>query len=275
MKEYTKLRITANALVPRGAVQEKAIFKDANIRVQLTDVIKAEDKQIMYSIMFHLNKADSQDCIVTKAEVLEEAAREFMKTGAKNLKILHNGEFTDGAEYQELWIVKAGDPIFTKPEHVGALANGIYFPDKALFQKMKTEGWETSIEGTAEEIEIEKSDSWIERIVKKTIELLTVKKEVEMKPDEIKALIIATVQPMLDELKKPEEKPDPTEPEKTAEPVKPEDEEMKKTIEDLKKSVAGLETEIKKHGSSQTREHEETKNQNVVKGILGTYKRKE
>jgi len=277
LKKYTKIKITANALVPRGAVQEKAIFKNGEQRILLTDVIKSEEKQMMYSIMFHLNKADSQNCIVEDAKVLEAAARDFMKSGAKNLKILHEGNLTEGAEVQELWIIKAGDPIFTKPDQVGALANCIYFPDKELFQKMKTEGWETSIEGQAEEIEIEKDDpSWIEKIAKKVMEMLNIKKEVtKMNPDEIKALILETVTPLINALKE-EIKP------KELEAPKP-DEEMEKKltalnteIADLKKSNETIITELKKHGSSQAKEHEkEDEKPKFKKGFLGNYQIKE
>lgn len=272
LKKYTKIKITANALVPRGAVQEKAIFKDGEQRILLTDVVKSEEKQMMYSIMFHLNKADSQNCIVEEASVLEASARDFMKSGAKNLKILHEGNLTDGAEIQELWIVKAGDPIFNKPDQVGALANCIYFPDKELFQKMKTEGWETSIEGQAEEVEIEKEDpSWIEKIAKRVMEMLNIKKEVtKMNPEEVKALILETVTPLLNALRD-EVKP--------KEPEAPEAElEMQKKITGLETEIATLKksnetiiTELKKHGSSQAREHEETKPETpkIKKSIFG------
>jgi len=286
LKKYTKIKITANALVPRGAVQEKAIFKDGEQRILLTDVIKSEEKQMMYSIMFHLNKSDSQNCIVEDAKVLEAAARDFMKSGAKNLKILHEGNLTDGAEIQELWIIKAGDPIFTKPDQVGALANCIYFPDKELFQKMKTEGWETSIEGQAEEIEIEKDDpSWIEKIAKKVMEMLNIKKEVtKMNPDEIKALILETVTPLINALKeeiKPKEPETEKEPEKETPP--PVDDEMKKELTDLKKEIADLKktnetimTDLKKHGSTQAKEHEkEDEKPKFKKGFLGNYQIKE
>lgn len=263
MREYTKIKITANALVPRGAVQEKAIFKDGEQRVELTDIVKSQEKQIMYSIMFPLNKADSQGCIVKRPEVLEEAAREFMKSGAKNLKIMHEGEFTDGAEIQELWIVKAGDPIFSRQDQIGALANAIYFPDAELFRKMKTEGWETSIEGLAEEIEVEKSeDGLLYRIAKKLKELIIKEEGAEMPmptKEELQPLVEELLKPVMERIAALEEAAKSAEVETEIEESKPavdeEKEEMKKTIEALKKSLE----DVQKKQTAQIKTQPETK----------------
>lgn len=286
LKKYTKIKITANALVPRGAVQEKAIFKsmqdaglynDKDIRIQLSDITKSEENQEMYAIMFKVNQVDSQGCIVENVEVLKEASQDFMENGAKSLKIYHDGKFTDGAKYQQIFIVRENDTIFNKAEHLGALACVIKFSDKELFQKMKTEGWETSIEGQAEEVEIEKSDSWIEKIAKKVMEMLNIKKEVkEMNPEEVKALILETVTPLLNALKEEIKGKEP-------EPTKPDEEmaksvtELKKEIIDLKKSNETIITELKKHGSSQAKEHEKIEDEKpkFKKGFLGNYQIKE
>lgn len=273
MKEYTKIIITANALVPKGAVQEKAFFKDNEQRVLLTDVQKSEDKQMMYSIMFHLNKADSQDCIVKKQEVLEEAAREFFKTGSKTLKMLHDGAFVDSAEMQELWIIKAGDPIFTKPEQIGALANCIYFKNKELFQKMKTEGWETSIEGVAEEVEIEKelNETVIEKIYLKLKNMFTkenIKKEVNMMPtkEELAPIIMEIITPILEALEtKLTSKPETVEVEAACAPAT---EEMKKELAEVKKSLDALKVEYSKQ-STQVLQFENTEVKKSKSTIFG------
>ena len=134
---YKKLIITANALVPKGAVMERAVYKGIEFGQlkQLSNIIKDDNNQTMYSIWYPLNKIDAHGDFVDNPAVLEDAAINFMKSGEKSIKILHEGNFTDGAVVKELWIVKAGDPVFTNPDLIGSLAGGIKFLDAELYNK--------------------------------------------------------------------------------------------------------------------------------------------
>lgn len=298
---YKKLIITANALVPKGAVMERAIFKGIEFKSlqQLTNIVKDDNNQTMYSIWYPLNKADAHGDFVDSPAVLENAAIDFMKSGEKSIKILHEGNFTDGAVVKELWIVKAGDPIFTNPNLIGSLAGGIKFLDAELYNKCKSENWETSIEGQAEEEIIEKSmieelKEFIKNLfaksqninyIKEDDEVIlhdeSVKKGIIMTPEEVKALIMAMKAEIIAELK-PEKEPEiemPIEEAKPAEEVKPdmlvvdpEKEELKKQVEKLK---ADLEKEVKKSVQVRENKNEQTEeSEKVFKGILGEYKTK-
>lgn len=87
---YKKLIITANALVPKGAVQEKAVFKGIEFKSlkQLTNIVKDDNNQTMYLIWYPLNKVDAHGDFVDSPAVLENAAIDFMKSGEKSIKIL-------------------------------------------------------------------------------------------------------------------------------------------------------------------------------------------
>jgi len=287
---YKKLIITANALVPKGAVQEKAVFKGIEFGQlkQLTNIVKDDNNQTMYSIWYPLNKVDAHGDFVDSPTVLEDAAIDFMKSGEKSIKILHEGNFTDGAVVKELWIVKTGDPIFTNPDLVGSLAGGIKFLDAELYNKCKSENWETSIEGQAEEEIVEKSmieelKEFIKNLFAKSLNNAYIKeepqvkveerKEVDMTPDEVKAMIAEAMTALKTEIMtelKPEKPAEemPVEDEKPAEPMPdPEKEELKKTVEKLK---AELDKEVKK--SVQFKQVEKSEPESVRYGVLGEYK---
>lgn len=288
---YKKLIITANALVPKGAVQEKAVYKGIEFGQlkQLSNIVKDDNNQTMYSIWYPLNKVDAHGDFVDNPAVLENAAIDFMKSGEKSIKILHEGNFTDGAVVKELWIVKAGDPIFNNPDLIGSLAGGIKFLDVELYNKCKSENWETSIEGQAEEEVIEKSmiedlKEFIKKLFVKSQNIYYIKeepqvileeqrKEIVMNPDEVKALISEAIAALKAEIiaelkpEKSEEMPV-EEAKKPAEPMSdPEKEELKKELEKVK---AELEKEVKK--SVQVRENKTESSEKVIKGILGEYK---
>lgn len=297
---YKKLIITANALVPKGAVQEKAVFKGIEFGQlkQLSNIVKDDNNQTMYSIWYPLNKVDAHGDFVDNPAVLEDAAINFMKSGEKSIKILHDGEFTDGAVVKELWIVKAGDPIFTNPDLIGSLAGGIKFLDTDLYNKCKSENWETSIEGQAEEEIVEKGliedlKDFIKNLFVKSQNNTYIKEEpqvsleekaVKMTPEEVKAMvaemIMAAKAEIMAELK-PEKEPEemPVEEackpeEKTAEPD-PEKEELKKALEDQKAEAEKLKAELEKEVKKSVQSKEDNQpERNVLKGILGEYKMK-
>jgi hypothetical protein len=161
--EYTKLRISANTLVPKGAVQEKGIYKSKDGKVTKnikTIITKSDDeKMVLHSIMYMLGVKDSHGNFITKAKVLEDACTDFMLNGNKVIKHTHEGKQVD-ASVQQLYIVPENHPLWNESKYVGAIANTIQFNDVELYKYYKENDWETSIEGEAEEyvIPVEKSN---------------------------------------------------------------------------------------------------------------------
>ncbi len=182
--EYKKLIIKANALVKRGAVGEKAIFKSKEKQITKTDDTKLE----MHSIMYMVNKFDSHKAIIKQAKVIEDACLDFMVNGEKRIKLTHDGDFVD-AKVMQLYIVPADHPIWKEEKYIGALATVTKFGNEDLYNQCKSEGWETSLEGDVEEEEISEDS-----IVKKVFEMvkkmfgkeIPIMKEDEKKPEDLK-----------------------------------------------------------------------------------------
>ena len=199
-KKYVELHISANALVPKGAVGVQSVFKEDDSFVKNVPVLKwDDDKMEMYTILYMLNKEDSQGYICDDPEVLAKARDEFVQTGGmEKVKLLHDGIDLDGKALTcELWTVKQEtkktgeeldgeilkedvilrDPVFPDEEYIGALAVCTKFYDEKLWNKVKLEKWETSIEGKAKFVDIdevgeentEKQISFITKIVKSII----------------------------------------------------------------------------------------------------------
>lgn len=173
--EYTKLKITGNALVKRGAVGVKAVFKGKEQRVVKTDDSKLE----MHTIMYMVNQFDSHGAIVKQDKVIEEACLDFMLNGEKRVKMTHDGDFID-AHVMQLYIVPENHPIWNEDKYVGALATVTKFGDKELYDKCKEEGWETSLEGDVVEEEISE-ENIIAKVWEKVKNLIV--KEQPMKKD--------------------------------------------------------------------------------------------
>ena len=173
--EYTKLKITGNALVKRGAVGVKAVFKGKEQRV-----VKADDSKLeMHTIMYMVNQYDSHGAIVKQDKVIEEAWLDFMLNGEKRVKMTHDGDFID-AHVMQLYIVPENHPIWNENKYVGALATVTKFGDKELYYKCKEEGWETSLEGDVIEEEISE-ENIIAKVWDKVKNLIV--KEQPMKKD--------------------------------------------------------------------------------------------
>lgn len=173
--EYTKLKITGNALVKRGAVGVKAVFKGKEQRV-----VKADDSKLeMHTIMYMVNQFDSHKAIVKQDKVIEEACLDFMLNGEKRVKMTHDGEFVN-AHVMQLYIVPENHPMWSEEKYVGALATVTKFGDKELYDKCKEEGWETSLEGDVIEEEISE-ENIIAKVWEKVKNLIV--KEQPMKKD--------------------------------------------------------------------------------------------
>lgn len=220
--EYTKLFITANTLVPKGAVQEKGIYKskDGIIKSKLNNIItKADDEKMqLHSICYMLNKKDSHGNFVSNPKVLEDACTDFMINGNKIIKHTHEGKEID-ASVQQLYIVPKNHPLWKEEKYVGAIANVIQFKNAELYKYYKENDFETSIEGEAEEAVVPVENT---NLFKKLFKLIT------------NQLKIEGIIPMgnVDEVKKAEDTTDA----KTDETVKPEDtktEEVKKEIDPM------------------------------------------
>jgi hypothetical protein len=181
--EYSKLIISANTIVPKGAVKEKAIYKsvDGKISSKITSIIAKSDdeKMALHSIMYMLNSKDSHGNFVTKAEVLEDACTNFMLNGSKIVKYTHDGKEID-ASVQQLYIVEKNHPVWSDDKYIGAIANVIKFNDVELYKYCKNNDWETSIEGEVEEVSvpIEKTNMFkqlYDKIIKEVKEVLKMK----------------------------------------------------------------------------------------------------
>lgn len=173
--EYVKLKITGNALVPKGAVGVKAVFKGKEQRV-----VKADDSKLeMHTIMYMVNQFDSHKAIVKQDKVIEEACLDFMLNGEKRVKMTHDGEFVN-AHVMQLYIVPENHPMWSEEKYVGALATVTKFGDKELYYKCKEEGWETSLEGDVIEEEISE-ENIIAKVWEKVKNLIV--KEQPMKKD--------------------------------------------------------------------------------------------
>jgi len=180
-KKYVELHISANALVPKGAVGVQSVFKADGSFVQNVPILKFDDdKMEMYTILYMLNKEDSQGYVCEDPTVLAKAREEFVQNGGlKKVKLQHDGINLDGKALTcELWTVKqevkkAGeeldseilkedvilrDPVFPDEEYIGALAVCTKFYDEELWNKVKLEKWETSIEGKAKFVEFENEE---------------------------------------------------------------------------------------------------------------------
>jgi len=118
--EYTKLFIHENTLVPRGAVQEKAIYKSTNGKVykQIKTIEKVGDdeKLELHSIMYMLNKRDSHGNYCSNPEVLRAACADFMKNGDKIVRMSHEGEQVE-ASVMELYIVPENHPLWSEKKY--------------------------------------------------------------------------------------------------------------------------------------------------------------
>lgn len=164
--EYKKLKITGNALVKRGAVGVKAIFKSAEQKVVKSD----DSKQEMFSIMYMVNQFDSHGATIRNGSIIDEACLDFMLNGEKRVKLTHTGEFVD-AYVKELYVVPAGHPIWSDEKYIGALAVVTKFHDTELYNQCKEEGWETSLEGEVIEEPIDE-ESIVAKVYNKIKNLL-------------------------------------------------------------------------------------------------------
>ena len=153
MGKYTKLDITANTVVKRGAIGVKAIYKslDGKAIVEPRAIYKEDSKLQLHSIMYMLNVKDAHGDWVEDAKVLEDACTHFMLKGNKQVKWTHDGEETLDAIVQQLYIVPAGHPIWKEDKYIGAIANVIQFNSKEEYDKCKDGDYQTSIEGDVEE----------------------------------------------------------------------------------------------------------------------------
>lgn len=189
-KKYKALKIKCNTIVPKGAVGEKAVFKaDGSFKKKGTDTVFKETEVTdgieykMYSIMYLMNKEDSQGDSLQDTEVRDEAMKDFMAEGDKIIKYTHtkkDGESIDiKANILELYVVKEGDPIFVEEYQKGAIANCIKFEDKEQYNFCKDNDWETSIEGVAEIEEYEEKSNDEEGLFKRFLKWMKSAENIE------------------------------------------------------------------------------------------------
>ena len=179
--EYTKVRVYLNTLVPKGAMQTKAVFMSIdgdnyssefnNGKYKFTaPVVKDDERMIMYSVMLHLNIADSQKYGITKRSVLEDAQEDFIANGNKKMAWTHTKKDGRSMECEAycyaVWEIQPNDPIFPDPKYVGGIACGNRFKDREMWNFCKNEDWETSIEGEGEVVPFTKGFGIVEALYK-------------------------------------------------------------------------------------------------------------
>ena len=242
MKLYKKLKITRNALVPKGAVGEKAIFK---CHQEKKAFYKDDRKMEMTGIMYMLDKLDSQKCKVAKEDlyVIDDCMIDFMKNGDKQLYLTHDGDEKVEAYYKELWQVKKGDPVFKDEKFENAIAFTAKFLDRELFNKVEKLEWETSIEGEAIEIELPEEINKTNNNNESEEQMEELKKAIE----EMKALMKSQNESFEQKIKEQNELI-----EKQKELIESQKKESAETFEELKKEMAKSHQSDENSGNTET-----------------------
>ncbi len=93
-------------------------------------------KQIAYCIVYRPMIIDAHGDAMT-AEEVEKMAYNFMKSGQLANVDTNHDNVHNGSYIVESWIVKEGDPIFTKQVDIGAWAVGIKVPNIEIWDKIE------------------------------------------------------------------------------------------------------------------------------------------
>jgi hypothetical protein len=101
------------SLVPRGANQARAIFKDRNV-VELQGVAKMDSEGLLTSVVFLVEQTDSQGDIASK-DIVKSYCHNFIPNMEGNgIDVMHDGKpvGNERAHLCENFIVQKGDPRF-------------------------------------------------------------------------------------------------------------------------------------------------------------------
>jgi len=155
---YKKLIIKTNAIVPKGAMQKKAVYKeDDGSFLKLSNLVKDDAKLEVTACLAKFNEFDSQDMILDDETVRDEAMVNFLLKGNKQIKILHktedNKENYIDAFLKEIYVAKA-DNIVNAPE--GSILTTYKFKNKEDWDVAKELDLEFSFEGSAELVPVKK-----------------------------------------------------------------------------------------------------------------------
>ncbi len=178
MPKITDLSVEFISLVKRPANGRRIILRGATAAREF-EICKADARlHRVYGIVYAPESVDSQGDW-TDAETIRRAADEWMISGrAANVDREHDFSSLP-AFVAESWLVRSGDPLFPD-EKEGAWAVGIQVEDAALWDAIEAGEVEgLSLAGTAR---LEKA-----RRAFKTF--FTPKKETEMTPDEVRAIV--------------------------------------------------------------------------------------
>lgn len=96
------------------------------------------EKQIAYGLVYVPGQTDAHGDAMT-AEEIEKMSYSFMKQNGLTERIDTNHDGKSNGSYPvESWIVKEGDPMFPKAEHVGGWALGIKVPNVEIWNDIKS-----------------------------------------------------------------------------------------------------------------------------------------
>ena len=156
---YKKLRITKNAIVPKGAMRKKAIYKEDGSFKKTITLLKNEEKLEVTACLIKFDEFDSQDMILDDENVRDEAMIDFLIKGDKTLKILHKTkdekESHIDAFLKEIYVAKE-DNVVNAP--AGSVITTYKFANKEDWDVAKGLDLEFSLEGEGTLVEVAKED---------------------------------------------------------------------------------------------------------------------
>jgi len=167
-RQLLKIHVNFISLVSKGANRKVIIWKSAhpfqtdlsekfapvlNRQIQIAKI--DEDERIVYGIVYAPDEVDTEGDMAT-AEVIKEAAYEFMENLKNDQIDKSHDEDPDEGYVAESWIVKENDSIF---EEIGAWAVAIKVTDDKTWKEIKDgEITGLSMGGRALAEELEKGD---------------------------------------------------------------------------------------------------------------------
>ena len=158
---YKKLIIKTNAIVPKGAMKTKAVYKEEDgtfLKVE-PKLFKDDAKLEVTACLVKYGEFDSQDMILDDENVRDETMVNFLMKGNKAIKILHKTE-DDKENYIEAYLkeiyVAKEDNVVDAP--AGSILTTYKFKNAEDWKIAKELELEFSFEGEAKLVEVAKED---------------------------------------------------------------------------------------------------------------------
>lgn len=167
-RRIVKVEVKFLSLVPKGANQLKALYKDDG-SFEIDTLVKVNDEGELIAVAYAPEFRDSQGDIASQ-DVCKQMAHSFAKNGAK-LDLRHDGVAItkDRAFVAETFLVQKGDPRFAGlTDRQGNLVDPsggwgvvVKLVDPELRAKYKSGEWDgVSLGGVAQVVVTDKEESW-------------------------------------------------------------------------------------------------------------------